>query len=180
MTLKKKICAIVLLFLGSFLFLSPAYAYKTINAAQKTLGTTAEPTGLSTDDLQTSVGSIIQGALTIVGTVFFALMFYGGFLWMTARGEEDQITKGKNTIVAAVIGVSVVVSAYAITNIVQERIINTSGGSSGNLCLQRYSGCLNACNQSLPPQGVPDAEANVANQACRQACDQTILVNCNP
>ena len=44
-------------------------------------------------------------------------------VWMLARGEEDRITKARETIIAAVIGLVIVVSAYAITNLVTERIL---------------------------------------------------------
>lgn len=107
----------------SLLFIQPVFAYKTIDASGKALNSTVEPTGLSTDDLQTTTGNLIKGALTAVGTVFFGLMVYGGYLWMTARGEEDQITRSKETIIAAIIGLAVILAAYAATNFVTTNLI---------------------------------------------------------
>ena len=40
---------------------------------------------------------------------------YGGFLWMTAHGNEEQVTKAKNLITAALIGLVIILSAYAIS-----------------------------------------------------------------
>ena len=34
---------------------------------------------------------------------------------MTARGDEGQVDKGKDTIIAAVIGLTIVLASYAIT-----------------------------------------------------------------
>ena len=38
-------------------------------------------------DLETATGRIINAALTLVGIIFLLLMVYGGYLWMTARGN---------------------------------------------------------------------------------------------
>lgn len=139
-----------MLLCSSVFFLSPAYAYQTINSAQKKLIGVATPAGVSQDTLQTSTGKIIKGSLTIVGTIFLGLMIYGGFLWMTARGEEGQISKGKDTIVAAIIGLVVIVSAYAITNLIQERLV---GGAQNDtqICAQRVSDCSSSCAQGDSP-----------------------------
>ena len=59
---------------------------------------------------------IIKPALSLIGVLFFALMIYGGFTWMTARGNPKMVEKGKDIIVAAVIGAVIVTSAYVITN----------------------------------------------------------------
>jgi len=61
------------------------------------------------------VSSLITTALSIVGVAFLILMIYGGFLWMTDRGNEAQAKKALNLIQAAVIGLIIVISAYAIT-----------------------------------------------------------------
>ncbi len=71
----------------------------------------------STDNnfLTTKVGQIISVALSFVGILFFILMIYAGILWMTASGNEQQISKAKNLLINAIIGIIVVFSAYALT-----------------------------------------------------------------
>lgn len=61
------------------------------------------------------VGQVIQAALSFVGVIFLLLMIYGGYLWMTARGNEEEVTKAKNLIKAAIIGLIIVLAAYAIS-----------------------------------------------------------------
>ena len=61
------------------------------------------------------VGLIIQGALSLLGVIFTVLIIYGGYLWMTGRGNEERVTKAKNTLQAAAIGLIIVLAAYAIT-----------------------------------------------------------------
>jgi TRAP-type C4-dicarboxylate transport system permease small subunit len=39
-------------------------------------------------DIDMTIGTVIQSALSFLGVVFLILMIYGGFLWMTAQGNE--------------------------------------------------------------------------------------------
>lgn len=61
---------------------------------------------------------IIRGALGIIGTLFLGYAVYGGFLIMTSAGEDDKMKKGKSTLTTSVIGVAVVLSAYALSLLV--------------------------------------------------------------
>lgn len=109
---------LVKLFFLSFVFLGgqKVFARPTLNDALGKVGTVAQSAGVS-DKASVSeiVSSVITTVLSAVGILFFLLIFYGGFNWMTARGNEDQINKSKNTVIAAVIGLVVVLGAYAIT-----------------------------------------------------------------
>jgi len=59
--------------------------------------------------------TIIKTALGLLGTIFIVLIIYAGFLWMTAGGEEEKTKKATTLITQAVIGLAIVLSAYAIT-----------------------------------------------------------------
>lgn len=74
-------------------------------------------------DLPGIVGIIIASILGLVATMFFALMVYGGFLWMTAAGNGEQVGQAKKLIINAVLGVIVISAAYAITNFVLKAIV---------------------------------------------------------
>jgi len=65
--------------------------------------------------IPTVAGGIIKIFLSILSIIFILLMLYGGYLWMTARGNQEQVTKAKELITSAVIGLVIVVAAYAIT-----------------------------------------------------------------
>lgn len=84
------------------------------------LGKTAETAHLTQygSDLPAIIGKVIGTVLSLIGVIFFALMIYGGFLWMTAHGKEEQAKQGLNTVIAAVIGLIVILAAYAISNFV--------------------------------------------------------------
>ena len=62
-----------------------------------------------------TLGGVVQTALSFVGIIFLSLMVYAGFLWMTARGETDQVDKAKKIIFQSIIGLAITVGAYSIT-----------------------------------------------------------------
>lgn len=61
------------------------------------------------------VSKVINAILSFLGIIFICFMLYGGYLWMTAMGKEQQVTKGKDLITEASIGLIIIVAAYAIS-----------------------------------------------------------------
>jgi hypothetical protein len=59
------------------------------------------------------VGAVVGVALGLVGTIFLLLMIFAGYNWMTAEGQEEKVTKAKDTIIRASIGIAIVVGAFA-------------------------------------------------------------------
>jgi len=75
---------------------------------------------------ESMISKVITTALEFVGVIFLVLAIYGGYIWMIARGNEQEIEKAKNTLIAAIIGMVIVVAAYAISYYV----INALGGAA--------------------------------------------------
>lgn len=76
--------------------------------------------------LQARVGAIIKAALGLLGTVFLGFLVYAGYLWMTAGGNEEEVTKAKKLITQAIIGLAIVLAAYAITAFVVRGLVNAT------------------------------------------------------
>ncbi len=87
------------------------------NARTKTteLGVSA---GLSSTPLPTVVGLLISGVLGLLGVILVVLIIYAGWLWMSAQGEADQVTKAKDIMKNAIIGLIIIACAYAISDFV--------------------------------------------------------------
>ncbi|MDD5043829.1 MAG: hypothetical protein PHD51_04210 [Patescibacteria group bacterium] len=66
-------------------------------------------------DIRLVIVSLIQYVLLFVGFIFVILMIYGGYLWLTAGGNEDQLGKAKKMIVNAVIAVLIIFLSVSIT-----------------------------------------------------------------
>ncbi len=116
--------AIVIFALAAPMFvLAAAPVCKGLNCALGNLDAIAgtDKTGLSSD-LPTVVATVIKAVLALVGTVFLVLTIYAGILWMTAQGEEEKVTKAKDIIKASIIGLVIIMSAYAITYFVTSRL----------------------------------------------------------
>jgi hypothetical protein len=84
------------------------------------LDATAQAGGVKTNttDLPTIIGKVVGAGLALIGVVFFLLIIYGGMTWMLAMGKEEKITEAKDMIFAAVIGLIIVLGAYAVTSLV--------------------------------------------------------------
>lgn len=97
-------------------------------------------TGLS-KDLVGSISTVVKGILALVGTIFFLLTIYAGILWMTARGDEGKVEKSIDIIRAAIIGLIITLSAYAITFFVTARLGDGSGKNPNDTINPETPGC---------------------------------------
>lgn len=82
--------------------------------------------GLGTADLKDTVINIIQWVLGILALVAVVMIIYGGFVWMTAGGAEDKVDQAKRIITAAVIGLIIVLLAWAIVIFVANTTANVT------------------------------------------------------
>lgn len=64
------------------------------------------------------IGKIIGAGLAFLGVIFFCLILYAGLGWILSMGNEEKINQSKDMIVAAILGLIVVLGAYAITKLV--------------------------------------------------------------
>lgn len=69
-------------------------------------------------DFRLVVAGFIRMALGLVGIVMICLMLYAGFLWFSARGNDDQVATAKATIRNAVIGMVLVAMTYSLVTFV--------------------------------------------------------------
>ncbi len=86
---------------------------------------------LTSEYLPEIVANIVKIVLSLLGVIFICLIIYGGFLWMTAAGNEERIKKARAIIANAAIGLAIVLAAYAITVFVINAIQTASGGVGG-------------------------------------------------
>lgn len=126
---KIKVLTLFLLFsIGILVFVvGPAQALNLYDS-QKTAESIAGQAGYNKDakDINVLIGQIITATLSFLGVIFLALMVYGGYLWMTDRGNEEQVKRAKNLISAAIIGLVIIVAAYAISWFVISKLTATT------------------------------------------------------
>lgn len=98
-----------------FLGLEPAMAQETAS----TMESFAETAGFTTGaDISTIIARLIRTFLGFLGVVAVSFMLYGGFLWMTSGGNPERVTRARNVLINAMVGLVITLSAFAITQFV--------------------------------------------------------------
>ena len=109
----KKLLLIVYTFVFAFLFVTPLQAHA------QDWGSCVDANGVaSLSCLPIVFGNIINAALIFIGSVALILFIYAGILFMRSGGDQKQVQTARQTITYAIIGLVVVLSSYAIINII--------------------------------------------------------------
>lgn len=93
----------------------------------------AENTGLvaaSESDPKQMAVDIVKYLMTFLGIIAVVVILLGGFKWMTAAGNEDKVSEAKKLIIAGVIGLIIILCAFAIVTFV---VGITNDALSGNI-----------------------------------------------
>jgi TRAP-type C4-dicarboxylate transport system permease small subunit len=92
---------------------------------------TATPAGLNqTTSLETMIGNVINVAISLIGVLLLGYIIYGGFLWITSNGDSKKTEQAIKMIRNAVIGMIIIVAAWAITDFVLARLGDIAGNGS--------------------------------------------------
>lgn len=88
----------------------------------------AENTNLGTNiELIGTIARIINILLGFLGVLAVVLVLWGGFKWMTAAGDEGKIGDAKKLMGGGVVGLVIILVAYAITAFVVNQLIQATG-----------------------------------------------------
>jgi len=114
---------IVFIFFGGFLNIQPLLAAGLKDGFSATgtgeLSTFAQASGYSTPQTpEYYVGLVLNTIFALLGIIAVSLFFYSGFTWMTARGNEEKVTKAKENFINAIIGLIIIIASYAITTFI--------------------------------------------------------------
>ena len=86
-----------------------------LNTAEKAnLPGSEFPHGLGQGAILEGIGRYINNLLVFLGIVFFLLIIYGGFLWMTSAGNENKVDKAKKILIASIIGLAIILLGQVI------------------------------------------------------------------
>lgn len=75
------------------------------------------------NDLVKSITGIINAVIGVLGIVAVTVIIVGGIGYMTSSGDAGKVKKAKDTILYGVIGLVIVVLAFAIVNFVIANIL---------------------------------------------------------
>lgn len=80
--------------------------------------------GLGTKDVRVTIAAIINVFMGLLGIVAVVIILTGGFIWMTAGGDQEKTKKAKQYIISGIIGLIIILSSYAIATFVVNSIVN--------------------------------------------------------
>ncbi len=99
---------------------------------QQGLQIVQQPLGLPSTDIRIIIARIIRAALGLTGIVMLGLVLYGGFLWMTAGGNEEKVGEAKKYLINSAIGLAIILSAFAIVSFIIT-LLGVPGGVGGGI-----------------------------------------------
>ncbi|HBI97111.1 MAG: hypothetical protein US83_C0007G0010 [Candidatus Falkowbacteria bacterium GW2011_GWC2_38_22] len=79
-------------------------------------------------DVRVFIVEVVRYFITFLGIIAVAMVMYAGFLWMTSGGDPEKVNKAKSALINSVIGLIIIISAFAIVTL----IINFMEGGGGN------------------------------------------------
>lgn len=103
---------------------SQVHAQADITGSLEDVNNTA---GFGNQPLEETIGTLINVFLGLLGVIFLVLIIYAGFLWMTAAGNDSQVGKAKNIMITSVVGLVILLSAYAISSFVITQLTTATG-----------------------------------------------------
>jgi|ETNmetMinimDraft_26_1059896.scaffolds.fasta_scaffold90116_2 hypothetical protein len=117
--IKNIVFAIILTTILTVPFIATNVEAASVDVAQSVLqGVGNKIFGVGESDIVVVVGRVIQAILGLIGVVFTALIIYGGIMYMTAAGNQEQVGKARTLIRDSVIGLAIIILSFAITEFV--------------------------------------------------------------
>lgn len=83
-------------------------------------------TGLGNADPRDIIANVIRVGMGFLGTIAVIIILIGGFKWMTAGGNDTKVGEAKKYIMYGIVGLIIVLSAYAITTFVLSSLVNAT------------------------------------------------------
>ena len=129
--LLKKICSFVLL--SSLLFIFTASISYAQSSIIKTSDAGYKEGDYTINDFVTLAVRVAEFIWAISGSLALLAFVYGGVLFLISAGSSDKVTKARQAITGAVIGLAIVFGSYAIVFFIMRNIFGVEGNpmSSG-------------------------------------------------
>ena len=115
---------IIIFFTFSLLFCQFVFA-SSIGDLLEQIGDSAgcsDAGDVNEDSIIIAIAKIINILLGFLAVIFVILIIYGGFLWMTAGGKEEQVGTAKKILIRSLIGVIIILGSYVVSWFVMSKL----------------------------------------------------------
>jgi len=181
MRINKKITVLFIVFLA-VIFLLPNISFAQTDVFGMN---TLQNLNTGTRTLYDTITGVINVLLGFLGVIAVGIMIYAGFLWMTSQGNPDKIDRAKKMMVNGVIGLVIILSAFALSRFLLNRFYEATfiggGGSSGGYSSGSGLGAT-VLDSHYPARGAVDVARNTNIYVTfREDMDASFVVNsgCN-
>ncbi len=79
----------------------------------------SKPEGVAITNIGTLIKGAVQGALLVSALLVFMFLIWGGIQWISSGGDKGKTQEARDRITAALVGLAVVASAWAVMLIIQ-------------------------------------------------------------
>ena len=86
-------------------------------------------TNLGNTDPRTIAGNIIKIALAFLGVLAVVIILIGGFKWMTAGGNEEQVEEAKKILISGIIGLVIILASWGIATFVINSLLTATNAT---------------------------------------------------
>ncbi len=107
----------------------PVVSHAATEATTYSMDSIGSSLGLGNGDLKQTVMNILNLALGLLALVAVVMIIIGGFTWLTAGGNEEKVDQAKKIISAAVIGLIIVLLAWAVVIFVAKTTTNVTSNA---------------------------------------------------
>ncbi len=81
---------------------------------------------LGSEDPRAIVARIINTMMLFLGIIAVVIILLGGFKWMTAAGNEENISQAKKIMGAGIIGLVIILASWGIAQFILTKLISAT------------------------------------------------------
>jgi cysteine-rich repeat protein len=124
--------------------------------------------GLTSTDVRTFVGRIVDITLGLLATIAVVIIVYAGFLWMTAGGDSARIDESKSWMKNGAIGLAIILSSWAIVTFIINALLEATQDGEEQWCTEAVEiGTEEGCYDCVDVGGgVPGKVEDLSNAGC--------------
>ena len=79
---------------------------------------------LGSKPLRDTIGGVVNIVLGFLGILATLIILLGGFKWMTSQGNTEKVDEAKKLIGAGIVGLVIILTAYAISRFILGSLYN--------------------------------------------------------
>ncbi len=111
---------------AAFMFPAMSLAADSLTANQLGMNAIQSSIALGSGDVRQTAARIINVALGFLGIVAVVIVLLGGFKYMISGGEQTKVDEARKLIISGIIGLAIILSAWAITSFVISNLLSAT------------------------------------------------------